>query len=136
MDPLQTTAQPVWPLAVYAAVVILLVTVQILLSHFVGERHRDRATGTPYESGVVSTGSARLRFSSTFYLIAVIFVVFDLETVYLIAWSIAVRELGWAGYLKMLVFVGILSLTLVYLWRIGALNAGPPKRETIEDHDN
>lgn len=121
--------QLMWPFVIYVIVVFLMVGGQIVLSHYVGERHRDRATGTPYESGVVSTGTARLRFSATFYLVAMIFVVFDLETVYLISWSIVLEEAGWSGYLKMLVFVGVLSLSLVYLWRVGALEAGPPKRQ-------
>jgi NADH-quinone oxidoreductase subunit A len=115
-------------LAAYAAAVAVIVAAQIILSHFLGERHRGRATGTPYESGIVSTGSARLRFSATFYLVAMLFVVFDLEVAYLIAWSISFQELGWGGYLKMLVFTFVLALSWVYLWRVGALEAGPPKR--------
>ncbi len=129
MDVSILSDQPMWPFVIYVIAVFLMVGAQIVLSHYVGERHRDRATGTPYESGIVSTGTARLRFSATFYLVAMIFVVFDLETVYLISWSIVLEEAGWSGYLKMLVFVGILALSLVYLWRVGALEAGPPKRQ-------
>lgn len=132
MNPLSSVDSQLWPLAAYVIAVLLVVAAQIVLSHFLGERHRERATGTPYESGIVSTGSARLRFSATFYLVAMLFVIFDLETVYLIAWSIAFRELGWPGYLKMLIFAAILALSLVYLWRVGALEAGPPKREKAD----
>ena len=67
-------------------------------SFVLGQRHNDRATGKPYESGIVSEGSARLRMTSQFYLMAMLFVIFDLEAVFIFAWAVAVRELGWAGY--------------------------------------
>ena len=116
---------PLWSLAVYGLLVILLVTGIIGLSALLGERHRERATGEPYESGIVSTGSARVRLSVTFYLVAMCFVIFDLEAVYLFAWAVAARELGWTGYAEVLVFVGVLLAALVYLWRRGALDWGP-----------
>jgi NADH-quinone oxidoreductase subunit A len=68
-----------WPLALYCAAVLTLVASMITLSALLGERHKDRATGEPYESGVVSTDWARLRFSANFYLIAMLFVIFDLN---------------------------------------------------------
>jgi len=128
-EPAILTSLPLWPFVVYTAAVIFLVVAQVVLSHFLGPRHSERATGAPYESGIVSEGSARLRFSSTFYLIAVFFVVFDLESVFIITWAIGFRELGWPGYFKIFVFITILLASLVYLWRIGALEAGPPKRQ-------
>jgi len=100
----------------------------IALSHVLGQRHQDRATGEPYESGIVSTGSARLRLSAKFYLVALFFVIFDLEAVFLFAWAIAFRELGWVGYVEILVFIGILVAALIYLWRLGALDWGPVDR--------
>lgn len=114
-----------WPLAVYFAVVIILVAGMIGLSYVLGQQHRDRATGEPYESGIISTGSARVRLSVKFYLVAMFFVIFDLEAVFLFAWAVAARELGWAGYAEALVFVGILVAALAYLWRSGALDWGP-----------
>ncbi|MCG3197184.1 MAG: NAD(P)H-quinone oxidoreductase subunit 3 [bacterium] len=121
-----------WPLLVFIAAVMVVVAAQIVLSHFLGQRHRERATGEPYESGIVSEGSARLRFSATFYLVAMLFVIFDLEAVYIFSWVISFRELGWSGYFKIFVFIAILLASLVYLWRIGALEAGPPKRRLRE----
>jgi NADH-quinone oxidoreductase subunit A len=87
-----------------------------------GSRHSEAATGEPYEGGIVSEGSARVRVSVKYYLVAMFFVVFDLEAVFLFAWAGAVRELGWAGYSEVLLFVGVLFAALVYLWKIGALN--------------
>ncbi|MGC8602408.1 MAG: NADH-quinone oxidoreductase subunit A [Desulfomonilaceae bacterium] len=92
------------------------------LSYLLGESHKERATGSPYESGMVVTGSARLRFNVSFYLIAVFFVIFDLETLFIISWAVAVRDLGWTGYLEILVFITVLFISLIYLWRIGALD--------------
>lgn len=118
-----------WPLAVYFAGVVFVVAAMLALSHVLGQQHRERATGEPYESGMPVTGSARVRLSANFYLIAMFFVIFDLETVFIFAWAVAAREAGWAGYFELLVFVFILAAALVYLWRLGALDwAGPRAR--------
>ena len=114
-------ATALWPLAVYSLAVLVLVTVVIAMSYFLGQRHRDRATNEPYESGIAATGSARVRFDVKFYLIAMFFVIFDVEAVFVFAWAVALHELGWAGYIEMLVFIGVLFAGLVYLWRLGAL---------------
>ena len=111
-----------WPLAVYVVIVGMLAMAMLSLSFVLGQRHHDRATGSPYESGILSEGSARVRFSAKFYLIAMFFVIFDLEAVFLFAWAIAVRETRWAGYAEALLFITVLLATLLYLWRVGALD--------------
>ena len=116
--------QTFWPLAVYFTAIVVIIAGLIGLSFVLGQRHRERATGEPYESGIVSTGSAQVRFDIKFYLVAVIFLVFDLEAAFLYAWAVAVRETGWAGYAEVLVFTGVLAAALVYLWRLGALDWG------------
>src|SRR6188508_170227 len=108
MEPLSSNELP---LIVYSALAVL-VTATMLASYVLGERHRDPGAGTPYESGIVSEGSARVRVSARFYLVAMFFVVFDLEAVFLFAWAIAFREVGWAGYIEILVFVSILVAAL------------------------
>ncbi len=114
----------VWPLAVYFIAVVALAATMLLLSYLLGQRHAERATGEPYESGITSTGSAQIRFSVKFYLIAMLFVIFDLEAAFIIAWAIAFREVGWAGYFGVLVFIGVLIAALVYEWRSGVLEWG------------
>lgn len=114
----------VWPMIVYFIAVLALVASMLLLSYLLGQRHAERATSEPYESGIVSTGSARLRFSVKFYLVAMLFVIFDLEAVFVIAWAIAYRELGWPGYFGVLFFIGVLIAALIYEWRLGALDWG------------
>jgi NADH-quinone oxidoreductase subunit A len=116
-----------WLFVVYLFLVVLLVGIMLTLSYVLGQRHSERATGSPYEGGIVSEGSARVRTSAQFYLVAVFFVIFDLETVFVIAWAIAGRELGWSGYWELTVFVGILLAALAYLWRQGALDWGPKR---------
>jgi NADH-quinone oxidoreductase subunit A len=74
-----------------------------------------------------------LRLSVNFYLVAVFFVIFDLESVFIFAWAICVREAGWAGYVEIVVFVGILLAALAYLWREGALDWGPDQRKRSGD---
>jgi NADH-quinone oxidoreductase subunit A len=117
-----------WALGVLSGVALLLAGAMLVLSHVLGQRHRQDATGEPYESGVASTGSAELRFSARFYIIAMLFVVFDLEAVFLFAWALVVREAGWAGFWGASVFVLILLVGLLYEWREGTFDFGPRPR--------
>ena len=117
-----------WPLGVYFVVVTILVAGIIAVSYLLGQRHEDRATGSPFESGIVSEGTARVRLSAKFYLVAMFFVIFDLEAIFIFAWAVAGRELGWAGYWEIVVFIGILVAALAYLWRLGALDWGTMRK--------
>jgi NADH-quinone oxidoreductase subunit A len=116
-----------WPLATYFFLVVFVVAAMVVLSYVLGQRHREHATGEPYEGGIVSTGTSRVRLSAKFYLVAMFFVIFDLEAAFLFGWAIAVREIGWAGYAEALVFIAILLVALIYLWRSGALDWGMAK---------
>ena len=113
-----------WPLVVYAAIVAVLVAAMLGLSYVLGQRHRDRSTDFPYESGILSEGSARVRLSFKFYLVAMFFVIFDLEAVFILVWAVAVRETGWTGYIEVSIFIAVLLAALAYLWRVGALDWG------------
>jgi NADH-quinone oxidoreductase subunit A len=120
-----------WPLLFYAGLVLSLVGLILGVSYLLGQHHRERATHEPYEGGILSTGSARLRFSSQFYLIAMLFVIFDVETIFIVSWAIAFRELGWYGYIGVLVFILLLVVVLVYEWRNGALDFGPDGKKIL-----
>ncbi len=111
-----------WPLAVYFAATVVLAAGMILVSYFLGPRHRGRETGEPYESGIAATGSAQGRISVQYYLVAMIFVIFDIEAAFIITWAIALRQAGWAGYVEVAIFIGILAVALAYLWSQGALD--------------
>ena len=121
---------PLWPFVLYAIAVIIVAAVMVGASYLLGQRHRDRDTEEPYESGILATGSARMRFDIKFYMIAMFFIIFDLESVFIFAWSVSLFENGWPGYIGMAVFISVLLAMLVYLWRIGALEWGPRKRKT------
>lgn len=118
------SAALLWPLGVYFGAVVVLVTIMLVLSWLLGQRHSDRMTGEPFEAGAPVTGSARLRLPIQFYLVAMFFVVFDLESIFIFAWAISYRRLGWAGYISIVVFIFILFVALAYLWRSGALDWG------------
>ena len=115
---------PLWPLLLYAGIVTVLLGAILTLSYLLGQHHNDRATGKPYEGGIEQTGSARLRFSAQFYLVAMLFVIFDIEAVFLMLWALGFYELGWPGYIGASIFVAQLVVVLIYEWGTGALDIG------------
>ena len=117
-----------WAFALYAVLVLIIAGSMIVLSAALGERHKERFTDQPYEGGILSEGTARVRFPVKFYMMAMFFVVFDLESVFLYTWAVAARDLGWLGYGEALIFILVLLATLVYLWRLGALDWSPDTR--------
>lgn len=127
MSPSPDTAH-YWSLAVYLCGVVALCAFMLAIPVLMGGRSRGRAKGEPFESGVVSTGTAQLRFSAKFYLVAMFFVIFDVEALFLFAWAISARESGWLGFVEVTIFVFILLAGLVYLWRLGALDWAPEAR--------
>lgn len=132
MNSSSTPTAPLWPFLVYGAFVLALLTLILSLSYFLGQRHKARATGHPYESGILETGSARLRFSAQFYLVAMMFVIFDIEVVFIVLWALAFKELGWPGYLSICIFIGLLFVVLVYEWSLGALDFGPDGKKILK----
>ncbi len=122
---------PLWSLIIYCAAVLALITAMMVISYFLGERHASKATLEPFESGIVSVGDARLRFPVKFYLVAMFFVIFDLEAAFILAWAIAFRDVGWSGYYEMVVFVAVLLAALIYLWRTGGLDWSPRRKPHI-----
>jgi len=128
MSTLTDSSPILWPLGVYIVAVVVLVAFVLILSALLGQRHRERATDEPYECGLLSTGSARLRFHAGFYLMAMFFVIFDLEAAFVYAYAVAFRELGWIGYAEIVVFIGVLATALFYLWRTGGLDWRTPRQ--------
>ncbi|MBC6989026.1 NADH-quinone oxidoreductase subunit A [Hymenobacter sp. BT491] len=119
------TGPVLWPLLVYGGIVLGLVAAILGLSYALGQHHTARAMGEPYEGGIIGEGTARIRFSSQFYLVAMLFVIFDIETIFIVSWAIAFKELGWYGYSGVLAFIVLLVVVLIYEWRNGALDFGP-----------
>jgi len=123
---------PIWSLLVYAGAAILIVAIMIGLSYLLGEKHDERETNEPFESGIKVTESARLRYPVHFYIVAMFFVIFDLEAVFIITWAITFKQLGWAGYIAIAVFIAVLVAVLAYEWRIGALDFGPSGKKILK----
>ena len=124
-----TTSPEFWASAFYVVAVVALCGIIIGLSALLGPRSGARARNEPFESGVVSASPERLRLSAKFYLVAVFFVIFDVEALYLYAWAISLKETGWPGFVEAAIFIGILVGSLVYLARIGALDWAPASRK-------
>lgn len=123
-----------WPFLVYTIAVVLLVSGMLFLSYLLGERHSEQATDEPYESGILETGSARVRLPINFYIVALLFVIFDIEAIFIIAWAISVKVLGWGGYVAILIFFGVLISLLIYEWRLGALDFGPDSKKILKTY--
>ena len=123
---------PFWPFIVFALIVISLIGIMIGLSYILGERHKEKTTDEPFESGIPPTGDARLRFSSGFYLIAMFFVIFDLDAAFIMLWAVSFREAGRAGYIGILIFIGLLIILLIYELSIGALDFGPDGKKILK----
>ncbi len=117
-----------WAVGLFVVAVIALCAFMIGAASLLGGRSKGRSKSLPFESGIVGTGSARQRFSVKFYLVAMLFVIFDIEAVFLFAWAVSVREVGWAGFLGAAVFIFILLAGLVYDSRVGALDWAPKRK--------
>lgn len=95
----------------------------LFVSSFFGPKNKTKTKQLPFECGAVSVGSVRdQRFSVRFYLIAMLFILFDIEVIFLYPWALVLPELGWAGYLQMLSFMAVLGIGLIYVWKKGVLN--------------
>ncbi len=117
-----------WPFVVYFIAVLLLVATMLGLSSVLGQRRANKATNMPFESGVLSVGTPQIHLSVEFYLVAIFFVIFDLETVFIFAWAVAFFELGWEGFIAVGLFIAILGVALVYELSTGALDWGIKSR--------
>ncbi|HSH47142.1 MAG TPA: NADH-quinone oxidoreductase subunit A [Halomonas sp.] len=114
-----------WAIGFFVVAVIGLCAFMIGASALLGGRSKGRSKSIPFESGILGAGSARQRFSIQFYLVAMLFVIFDIEAVFLFAWAVSVRETGWGGFWGAAVFIFILLAGLIYDRRVGALDWAP-----------
>ncbi len=110
------------PLLLHLLVAMGLAGAILLLSTLVGYRRPSRAKLQPYECGVQPTGNAREPFSVKFYLVAMVFILFDVEAIFLYPWAYVYRDLHWFGFVEMLLYILILLVGYVYLWKKGAFD--------------
>jgi NADH-quinone oxidoreductase subunit A len=112
----------IFSLALYTGAVLGLIGVMLFLTAWLGEKKESAEKQRPYECGVIPTGSARFRYPIPFYLVAIFFLIFDVEAAYIFAWAVASDELGWTGYLRISFFIVVLLFSLFYVWKKGALD--------------
>ena len=112
---------PYIPLVVIILLAVVLALLVVMLGHIFGPRRPTAKKALPYESGMVPYGNATRRISVRYYLVAVLFILFDVETVFLISWAVVFRELGIPGLISMFVFISILVVGFIYAWKKGAL---------------
>lgn len=110
------------PILIYLLVVALLAGFLLLLSALIGQKKPTLTKSMPYECGMVPIGDARQPFSVRFYLVAMIFILFDVEAIFLFPWAVVYRELRWFGFLEMLIFLVVIFAGYLYAWKKGALD--------------
>jgi NADH-quinone oxidoreductase subunit A len=115
----------VFSLAAYGALVLALIGAMLWMAAWLGERKPGGEKARPYECGVIPTGTARLRYPVPFYLVAVFFLVFDVEGAYIFTWAATYENLGWRGWLQMAFFIAVLLFGLLYVWNKGGLDWRP-----------
>ncbi len=123
-------------LALYTGITLGLLVLLLILTRWLGERKPDPEKGRPFECGVIPTGWARFRFPISFYLVAVFFLIFDVEAALIFSWAVAFDELSWRGWLQISFFIIVLLVSLFYIWLKGGLDwrpqlphrASPPRK--------
>jgi NADH-quinone oxidoreductase subunit A len=109
------------PIAVLIILATVLAFVVVLLGHLFGPRRSNQVKGEPYESGMKPYGPGQRRMPVHFYLVAVLFVLFDIEIIFLLPWAVILRDLGLVGIIEVLIFVLVLLAGFIYAWKVGAL---------------
>ena len=109
------------PVLIYLIIAAGIVGLIVLLSEFLGKKTHTPQKDMPYECGMDPIGDARARYTVRFYVIAMFFVVFDIEAIFLYPWAVVFKPLGWFGFIEMFVFIAILAVGLLYVWGKGAL---------------
>ena len=104
-------------LFLYGLMILFLIAILLFLGSWLGEKKSNPEKKRPFECGVIPTGPARLSYPVPFYLVAVFFLIFDVEAVFIFAWAVATRDLGWAGWLQISFFILLLLAGLLYLWK-------------------
>jgi NADH-quinone oxidoreductase subunit A len=111
-----------FPVVVQTVLAVLVAAALIIISFALGKRVKDRVKDSPYECGMAPTGSARERFSVKFYLVAIVFILFDIEAVFLYPWAVVYRELKMFAFVEMFLFIVLIVCGFFYVWKKGALD--------------
>lgn len=112
----------VFSLIVFTVLVMLFIASQLFLAAWLGEKKKSPEKSRPYECGIIPTGSAGFRYPVPFYLVAIFFLIFDVEGAFILTWAVVYREVGLAGYAQMSFFIVLLLAGLFYIWKQGGLD--------------
>jgi NADH-quinone oxidoreductase subunit A len=118
-------SQVYFPILVQIFIAVAVAGGMLAGSYFVGKRIRNPIKDMPYECGIVPTGSARERFSVKFYLVGMVFILFDIEAIFLYPWAVVYRELKLFAFAEMAVFIALVLCGFFYIWKKGALDWSP-----------
>jgi NADH-quinone oxidoreductase subunit A len=120
------------PFLIHVVIVGGIAVAMVVLSQLVGRHRWTAAKMSPYECGILPTGDARQRFSVKFYLVAMLFILFDVEVVFLYPWAVIFKELKMFGFWEMLVYIGLILVGFFYIWKKGVLDWSKPETERSE----
>ena len=115
-------AEQYFPVLLQALIAMALAAGLLTVSYLLGKRVKNKIKDTPYESGMIPTGDARQRFSVKFYLVGMLFILFDIEAIFLYPWVVVYRDLKMFGFVEMLIFVILILSGFFYIWKKGALD--------------
>jgi len=118
----------IFTLSVYAVFVLAFIASQLFLASWLGERKPSPEKSRPYECGIIPTGTARLRYPVPFYLVAIFFLIFDVEGAYIFTWAVIYEDVGWPGWAQMSFFIVLLLIGLFYIWKHGGLDWRPARK--------
>ena len=118
-----------FPVLLQVVIAMAIAALMLGISFVLGKRVRNRVKDMPYESGIVPTGDARHRFSVKFYLVGMLFILFDIEAIFLYPWAVVYRELKMFAFVEMLIFIVLILCGFFYIWKKGALDW------SYQDHD-
>lgn len=110
-----------FPILIFIGIAAFIGVAALIIGRILGPHRPDKDKLSAYECGFEAFESARLPFDVRFYLVAILFIIFDLETAFLFPWAVALRHIGWAGFIAMAVFLGVLVIGFIYEWKKGAL---------------
>lgn len=117
-----TDIEAYFPVLVQVLLGVAVGAALVALGVLLGKRLKNKVKDTPYECGIVPTGTARDRFSVKFYLVAMLFILFDIEAIFLYPWAVVYRELKLFAFFEMLLFIGLVLAGFFYIWKKGVLN--------------
>lgn len=123
-----TEIEAYFPVLVQVLLGVTVGAAMIVLAFLLGKRLKNKVKETPYECGITPTGTARERFSVKFYLVAMLFILFDIEVIFLYPWAVVFRELKLFAFFEMVLFIGLVLAGYFYIWKKGVLNWATEER--------